>query len=173
MTGSSAPWSLIDGRGTGVAWNLSVSVSNFISAAVGSGNTSQPLRTIYGSNLAITPGSFALAADTASGITPATGSYDSDAGNGSAQATGSTAAVVAHPLAYSNSDAPVSGSTLVSGADSVAGTNLGGGAKGGYVFSAPSFTLTIPRNAYKSNVDNSSGSPVIQPYVAVITFTIS
>jgi hypothetical protein len=173
MTGTSAPWTLVDGRGTGVAWNLAVSVSNFTSAAVTTGTTPQPLRTIYGSNLAIAPGNFAVAPDTASGITLATGSHDSDAGDGSGQASGTKAAVVAETLDYSNSDEPVSGVTLVWGADSVAGTNRGGGAKGSYIFTAPSFTLTIPRNSYKSNVDNSSGSPVVQPYVAVITFTIS
>jgi hypothetical protein len=163
MTGTSAPWKLVDARGTGVAWNLSVTVSNFTSAAVTNGTTTQPLRTIFGSNLAITPGSFALAADTATGFTLATGAHDYDLG---------TTAVIATPLAYSNKNPGPVTATLVTGADSSSGVNPGDGAKGAYVFSAPSFALTIPRNAYKSNVDNSTGSPVVQPYVGVITFTM-
>lgn len=172
MTGTSAAWTLIDARGTGAAWTLSVSLTKFTSAAV-AGDVPAPERTIAASNLAISPGTFALAADTnvAAGQTLATAPYDSDPGT---VITNSVKAVTVTPLTYSVSNSAASVSqTLISGIDSTQGSTTGGGAKGDYVFASPVYTLTVPRNAYKSNVLISGASKTISPYTSTITFTVA
>ncbi|MEW1808869.1 WxL domain-containing protein [Pseudarthrobacter sp. NPDC080039] len=67
-TGTSTQWSLTDARGTGAAWTLSASATDFTSAA---GTVETAVRTITAPNLTITPGTVTAAAgaDPATGIT--------------------------------------------------------------------------------------------------------
>ncbi|MGM9473799.1 WxL domain-containing protein [Pseudarthrobacter sp. YS3] len=67
-TGTSTAWSLTDARGTGAAWTVSASATDFTSAA---GTTETVVRTITAPNLTITPGAVTAAAgaDAATGIT--------------------------------------------------------------------------------------------------------
>lgn len=50
---ASSPWTLVDARGTGAAWGLSVSGTDFVSAA---GDTDSTARTMPIGDLSITPG---------------------------------------------------------------------------------------------------------------------
>lgn len=65
-TGTSAAWSVTDARGTGAAWAVSVSATDFTSAA---GDTDLIARTIPVGDLTITPGTITAA----TGSDPATG----------------------------------------------------------------------------------------------------
>lgn len=127
---ASAIWSVVDARGTGAAWGLSVSGTNFTSAP---GTTDITTRTLPIGNLVLTPGSVTAA-------------------------VGSTAT------------APSPAAVTVSTSSQVLLTTAGG-SNGGF-FLTPSFDLTIPVDAYRSNFATGV-SGTINAYVSTLTFTIA
>ena len=131
-TGTSTQWSLTDARGTGAAWTVSVSATDFSSAA---GTVETTARTITAPNLTITPG-------------PVT------AGTGADPATGIT-------------DPALVMSTSSQALISAAGPN-----KGTYNVT-PSFSLSVPANAYRSNYSGTVGSSTLNPYTSTLTYTIA
>lgn len=124
-------FTITDARGSGAVWSLSVTATDFISAA---GTVDTTARTITAENLAIDPGT----------ITAGTGS--------DAVPTGS-------PIAALSGTAQ----TLVATATPAAGN---------YSFT-PTFTLTVPANAFRANFAGTIVAAVVNPYVSTLTYTIS
>ncbi|WP_146069451.1 WxL domain-containing protein [Cryobacterium sp. Y11] len=87
-TGTAAPWTISDARGSGASWTLSASASDFTSAPGTSADELVP-RTIAVTNLVITPGTVVAA--------------------GGADTAPDTAAVTMSTLAQALVSAPVSG----------------------------------------------------------------
>jgi hypothetical protein len=130
-TGTTAEWTISDGRGTGASWTLSVSATDFTSAA---GTAELTARTIPVSALTVTPGAVSAAA----GADPAT-----------------TITATERVL-----------STTSQALITAAGPN-----KGTYKLT-PSFSLTVPVNAYRSNYSGAVGGSTLNPYVSTVTYTI-
>lgn len=133
VAGTAPSWTIIDARGTGAAWTLSLSATDFISAA---GTTETTVRTIpIAGNLTITPGTIT-------------------AGAGSDPAPTSAAM------------------TVTAAATSQAVIASGGMAKGTYTL-APTFSMIIPANSYRSN--NTVGTTSAgghNAFISTITYTI-
>ena len=131
-TGVSDQWSIVDARGTGAAWSLSVSATDPTSAA---GTIETEDRILPVENLTITPGNVTIGpkTDTAIGI-------------------------VSPQLALSTT-----AQTLVAAP---------GPHRGSYLLT-PTFSLKIPANAYRSNYSGAVDNSPMNPYVTVLTFTIS
>lgn len=126
---TSRVWTITDARGSGAAWGLTASGTDFISAA---GTVDSTPRTLPIGNLVITPGIVASAggADTAPLTSPVTMS-------------GQPQVLVTAPGDY----------------------------KGTFSLT-PTFALTVPANAFRSNfAEGTSGT--VNPYVSTITFTIA
>ncbi len=133
-TGTSAAWTVVDARGSGAVWTVSVSAS-LPTSAVGTGDGNTTARTLPAGKMTITTGAV-------------TAGTDSDSAAG---ITGSTALVLS----------TTAQAVLTATADH----------KGSYS-QVPTFNVTYPANAYKSNfVTGSSGDLV--PYVSTITVTIA
>jgi hypothetical protein len=130
-TGTTAEWTLADGRGTGSSWTLSVSASDFTSAA---GTVETTVRTIPVGALEVLPGTVTATA----GSDPAT------------SITASNLTLSETPQALITAAGPNKGSYNVT----------------------PSFSLTVPRNAYRSNYSDEVGSSTLNPYVSTVTYTI-
>lgn len=131
-TGTSEQWVIVDDRGTGAAWTLSVSASVPTSAA---GTVETVARTLPAEGLVITPGTITAGAD-----------------------GGPIDGISAPALALSET-----AQTLIT----TSGPN-----RGSYLLS-PSFSLAIPPNAYRSNFTGAVDGSPLNPYVSVLTFTIS
>lgn len=131
-TGVSSRWSISDARGSGGAWNLSVSATVPISAA---GTIESEARVLPVQNLSIVPG-----------IIDSLPSSDAPSGITATDLTLSTAP-----------------QTLVA----TSGPNRG------TYFLTPTFSLMIPANAYRSNYSGAIDHSPLNPYVTVLTFTIS
>lgn len=131
-TGVSSQWSIVDARGTGAAWTLSVSATAPTSAA---GTVESEARVLPAANLSITPGTITTGpnTDARTGITPP-------------------------QLALSN--AP---QTLIAAVGPQRGTYL----------LTPTFSLMIPANAFRSNYSGVIEDSPMNPYISVLTFTIS
>ncbi len=131
-------WTLIDARGTGAAWAVTVSASDFTSqadpATVGS-----VARTIEVGNLVVKSNTITV-------------------GGGDSTVPSSQTLTLS-----------ATGQTLVQGADSTAGGTAGN--KGSYTL-RPSFDLTVPVNAYRSNTDSANAS-VPFPFISTVTITIA
>lgn len=123
-------FTITDARGSGEAWALSISGSNFTSAA---GTVDTTPRTILISNLTITPGTITAA-------------------------TGSDAATTASPLTLSGTPQMLIATT--------------GSGKGTYSFT-PGFDLSIPAGTFRSNFAGAAVDLTLNPYVAVITYTVA
>ena len=129
-TGTASTWTIIDARGTGANWTVSVSATAFTSAA---GTVETTARTVAASALTITPGTVTAG-------------------------VGSDAATISAPaLALSTSSQALISAT--------------GPAKGTYTL-APSFSLAIPANAYRSNYSGTVGSSSLNAYTSTLTYTI-
>ena len=122
-------WIITDARGSGAAWGLTASGTDFVSAA---GTADTMPRTLPIENLVITPGVVTSAggADTAPLTSPV--------------------AMAHRPL------------VLVTAT---------GDYKGTFTLT-PSFDLTVPANAFRSNF-KTGASGAVNPYVSTITFTIA
>ena len=131
-TGTSDEWTITDARGSGAVWSLSVTATDFISAA--GQDVDKTIRSIDVENLTITPG-------------------DVTAGEGADTDALTTNVVEITEAAQS----------LVSASST--------GNKGTYTL-APTFSLAIPANAYRSNFVGAVDSQQ-NPYVSTFTFTIS
>jgi len=129
-TGTSSGWILIDPRGTGAAWTLSVTASAFTSEA---GILETDARTIAVGNLTITPGTVT-------------------AGIGSDPITN----ISAPALVMDGTEQALVAST---------GTN-----KGIYTLT-PTFSLTIPANAFRSNYAIGT-TGTLNAYAATLTYTL-
>ncbi|MBC7518121.1 MAG: hypothetical protein H7248_04440 [Microbacteriaceae bacterium] len=127
---STSAWTLTDARGTGAAWTLTATASDFTSAA---GSTDSIARTITAPHLGI-------------GLTTITALGTSDA------------APVPSSVAAMSSSVQ---STLVTAASN----------KGSFSVAAPTFTLGVPANAFRSNYKVGLSGDV-NPYISTITFTI-
>ncbi|MFC5929620.1 WxL domain-containing protein [Cryobacterium melibiosiphilum] len=130
--GSASEWTITNARGSGAAWSLSASATDFVSAA---GTTDTDARTLPAASLTITPGTVTAfnggVADAAPTTAPVTMSHEAQA------------------LVWS--------------------PKLG---KGAYALT-PTFNLTVPANAYRSNFSADRETSPQNPYVSVLTFTIS
>ncbi|WP_104127005.1 ice-binding family protein [Cryobacterium sp. Y57] len=131
-TGVSTQWSIIDARGTGAPWTLSVSATVPTSAA-GTVETEDRMLSVH--NLSIAPGTITTGSNT-------------DAATG---ITAPTLALSASPQ------------TLIATTGSHRGTYL----------LTPTYSLMIPTNAYRSNYSGAIDNSPMNPYVTVLTFTIS
>ncbi|MDJ0378838.1 ice-binding family protein [Cryobacterium sp. PH31-L1] len=131
-TGLSSQWSIVDARGTGAAWTLSVSATAPTSA-VGTVETVE--RVLPVENLSITPGAITTGPNT-------------DAATG---ITAPTLALSASPQTLIATSGPNRGTYLLT----------------------PAYSLMIPANAYRSNYSGAIDASTMNPYVTVITFTIS
>lgn len=123
-------WTITDARGSGEAWSLSVSGSNFTSAA---GTVDTTPRTILIDQLTIDPGTITAG-------------------------TGSDAATTASPLTLSETPQMLIATT--------------GSGKGTYSFT-PGFDLSIPAGTFRSNFAGAAVDLTVNPYIAVITYTVS
>lgn len=130
--GTAAEWTITNARGSGAAWSLSASATDFVSAA---GTTDTDARTLPAASLTITPGTVTAfnggITDAAPATAPVTMSHQAQA------------------LVWS--------------------PQLG---KGAYALT-PMFSLTVPANAYRSNFSADRETSPQNPYVSVLTFTIS
>lgn len=130
--GVPAEWVITNARGSNAAWSLSVSATDFTSAA---GTQDRVERTVPVSNLTITPG-----------IVTTNDSAGADAPPATVPVTVST-----EPQAL------VWTSTL---------------GKGTFTLT-PEFSLSIPPNAYRSNFAGTVDDSTVNPFVSILTFTIS
>lgn len=131
-SGTSSQWSIVDARGTGAAWTLSVSATAPTSAA---GTVETEERVLPVQNLSINPGTITTGPST-------------DAPTG----------ITAPELALSGTP-----QTLIATVGPHRGTYL----------MTPTFSLMIPANAYRSNFTGAVENSPMNPYVTVLTFTIS
>ena len=131
-TGVSSQWSIVDARGTGAAWTLSVSATAPTSAA---GTVETAERVLPAANLSITPGTITTGPN-----------------------TDATTGITAPQLALSTTP-----QTLIATVGPHRGTYL----------LTPTFSLMIPVNAFRSNYSGVIEDSPMNPYVTVLTFTIS
>lgn len=130
--GRPAEWTITNARGSSAAWSLSVSATDFISAA-GIFDTLE--RTMPVQNLTITPGIVTALTNEGADVAPVT-----------------------EPVTVSTQpQALVWTSTLGKGT-----FNL-----------TPDFSLSIPANAYRSNFSGAIDASTVNPFVSVLTFTIT
>ncbi|TFD47340.1 hypothetical protein E3T55_15285 [Cryobacterium frigoriphilum] len=130
--GTASAWTITNARGSGAAWSLSASATDFISAA---GSTDTDARTLPAESLTITPGS----------VTP----FNGGVADAAPQTVPVTMSHQAQALVWS--------------------PKLG---KGAFALT-PTFSLTVPANAYRSNFSADRETSPQNPYVSVLTFTIS
>lgn len=131
-SGTSSQWSIVDARGTGAAWTLSVSATAPTSEA---GTIETQARVLPVANLSITPGAITTGPNTDSAI-----------------------GITAPQLALSTTS-----QTLIA---------TSGPHRGTYLLT-PTYSLMIPANAYRSNYSGAIDNSAMNPYVTVLTFTIS
>lgn len=130
--GSAEEWTVTNARGSGAAWSLSASATDFVSAP---GSIDADARILPAASLTITPGT----------VTAYNG--------GVADAAPETEPVVMSHEAQAIVWSP----------------GLG---KGAFAMT-PTFSITIPANAYRSNFSSELETSPQNPYVSVLTFTIS
>ncbi|MBC7725816.1 MAG: hypothetical protein H7146_13900 [Burkholderiaceae bacterium] len=126
---SASLWQLTDARGSGAAWTLSASGTDFVSAA---GTEDLTPRTLPIGNLVITPG-----------VVTASAGAD---------------------------NAPLTSPVTMTGAAQALVTTSGN-LKGTFTL-RPTFDLTVPANAFRSNFALGT-TGTVNPYIATITFTIA
>ena len=131
-TGTSAPWSVSDARFTGQPWTVTVSATDFVSAA---GTVDAAERILPRESLLLTPGPVTWTA----GLDPAAGIQTST-------------------LRMSGAEEPF----LWTAGDNTGSYSL-----------SPSVSVGIPVNAYRSNFSGTVNDSPVNPYVSVITLTIS
>lgn len=130
--GRPTEWTITNARGSSAAWSLSVSATDFVSAA---GSIDTVERTVPVENLTITPG-----------IVTARTSEGADA-------------------------APRTEPVTVSGLpQALVWTGTLG--KGTFTLT-PEFSLSVPPNAYRSNFSGAVDSSEVNPFVSILTFTIT
>ena len=122
-------WTITDARGSGAAWGLTASGTNFVSAA---GDVDTTPRSLPIGNLVITPG-----------VVTSAGGADT---------------------------APITSAVTMSN-DPLVLVTAPGDRKGTFTLT-PSFDLTVPANAFRSNF-TTGVSGIVNPYVSTITFTIA
>lgn len=127
---ANSTWTITDARGSGAAWSLTASGTDFTSAA---GSVDTTPRTLPIGNLVINPGTVTAA--------------------GGADNAPSTS-----PVTMTNSAQPLVGASA-------------GGYKGTFTLT-PSFALTVPANAFRSNFATGNSGP-LNPYISTLTFTIA
>lgn len=130
-------WTFTDARGDGTAWGVTVSATDFKSAAAVSG-TDTIARVISATALTINTGTI-----TAVGTAGLVDGVPTSSGDVTMPAVSSPSSSVPFITSSANH-------------------------KGTFTCS-PTFVLTIPANAYRSNVDSTKG---VQPYVSIVTFTL-
>ncbi len=130
-TGAAASaWTVTDARGTGGAWNLQASATDFTSAA---GEVDTEVRTIVVSNLSIS-----------------TGTVEDGEGSDSP------------PAAVKINQMNTTSQNLLA---------VTGSGKGNFSFT-PTFELSIPVNAFRSNFKAGSTGDM-NPYVSTVTYTLT
>ncbi|TFD72638.1 ice-binding family protein [Cryobacterium gelidum] len=131
-TGVSSLWTIIDARGTGAAWTLSVSATTPTSAA---GTVETQDRVLPVNNLSIAPGTITTGPNT----------------DAATDITAPTLALSTSPQTLIATTGPHEGTYLLT----------------------PTYSLIIPSNAYRSNYSGAIEDSPMNPYVTVLTFTIS
>ncbi|TFD64567.1 ice-binding family protein [Cryobacterium sp. Hb1] len=130
--GVSSLWTIIDARGTGAAWTLSVSATTPTSAA---GTVETQDRVLPVNNLSIAPGTISTGPNT----------------DAATDITAPTLALSTSPQTLIATTGPHRGTYLLT----------------------PTYSLIIPSNAYRSNYSGAIENSPMNPYVTVLTFTIS